>query len=129
MPTAKITFHNLEQISQLIDAVDKNKEHVIAKASFTLELPEGTFPDMSVMLRHPFGTRFRGEPLEVDRPTGSYQGNWSYSAFRDIVEDYCRSRIGETGSGFKIVGGSNNLFVGNQIRSTSQAYQMEISEE
>lgn len=70
---------------------------MFSQAIFSLELEGHTYPDMSVTIRQPFGTDFATEPLEVEPPAGSYQGNWNHSEFSEAVEDYYRGLIGEHG--------------------------------
>ena len=62
---------------------------------------------MYVEVRHPFGTSFESEPLEVSPPVGSYHGNWNHNEFRDLVERYYRRVFGPEGKGIGIAGGTD----------------------
>jgi len=88
---------------------DPNQKHLISCAFFTLEHAGKTYTDMSVGLRQPFGTDYATEPIEFEKASGSYSGNWNKDDFRDAVEDYYRSAIRTGGGG--AVRTRNNTFV------------------
>src|SRR5438874_8796962 len=95
MSTATVTFHKLIQDTQDLATDDPKASHMESRAFFSLSVHGTDYPDMSVVLRQPFGTDYATEPVEVEQPTGSYSGNWNHNAFRDAVEDYYRSRSEE----------------------------------
>src|SRR5438874_4383192 len=100
MSTATVTFHKLIQDTQDLATDDPNASHMESRAFFSLSVHGTDYPDMSVVLRQPFGTDYATEPVEVEQPTGSYSGKWNHNEFRDAVEDYYRSAIGSQGRMF-----------------------------
>jgi hypothetical protein len=117
MSKAKVTFHMLIQGTQ--DPIaDPNQNQMISRAFFMLEHAGKTYTNMSVSLRQPVGTDYATAPIEVEKPSGSYSGNWNHNDFRDAVEDYYRSAIRVGGGG--AVRMRNNTFV------FSKSYEIDI---
>jgi hypothetical protein len=125
---AKVTFHKLIQDTQDLVASDPNQNHMVSRAFFTLDVRGKQYADMSVTLRQPFGTDYAKEPIEVEKPSGSYGGNWNHNDFRDTVEDYYRSAIGSGGSGIRLGPGSQNIRIRNNTFVFSKAYEIDIPE-
>lgn len=123
---AKVTFRQLIQDTQDLAASDPNQNHMISRAFFTLEVGGKQYADMSVTLRQPFGTDYAKEPIEVEKPSGSYTGNWNHNDFRDAVEDYYRSAIGSGGSGIGLGPGSQNIRMRDNMFGFSKSYDIEI---
>jgi len=126
MTTATLTFQKLIQEAQDVSSTDPNQNYVLSKAFFALEVGDNHYADMSVILRQPFGTDYTKEPVEVEKPFGSYAGNWDHNAFRKIVEDYYRSAIGSQGRAMKIGPGSENVRMRGNTIVFSKSYQLEI---
>jgi hypothetical protein len=126
MTTATLTFQKLIQEAQDVSSTDPNQNYVLSKAFFSLEVGDNHYADMSVILRQPFGTDYTKEPVEVEKPFGSYAGNWDHNAFRKIVEDYYRSAIGSQGRAMKIGPGSENVRMRGNTIVFSKSYQLEI---
>jgi hypothetical protein len=122
MPTATITFHQIAQTSQAILPNEPTQEHLIGDASFTLEYGGETYRDMRVAFRHPFGTNYESDPIEAEKPTGSYQGNWNHNAFRDALEDYYRGAFGRA---FKIGPGAG-MIMGDNSFVRDKSYTIDI---
>ena len=78
---AKLTFHKLIQDTQDVVSGDPNQNHMVSRAYFTLDLGGKQYGDMSVVLRQPFGTDYATEPIEVEKASGSYTGNWNCRSF------------------------------------------------
>ena len=125
---AKVTFHQLVQDTQYVAASDPNQNHMISQAFFTLEVGGKQYGNMSVVLRQPFGTDYAKEPIEVEKPKGSYTGNWNHNEFRDAVEDYYRSAIGNQGNAIRISPGSSNTRMRNNMIGISKSYDIDIPE-
>jgi hypothetical protein len=126
MTTATLTFQKLIQEAQDVSSTDPNQNYVLSKAFFSLEVGDNHYADMSVILRQPFGTDYTKEAVEVEKPFGSYAGNWDHNAFRKIVEDYYRSAIGSQGRAMKIGPGSENVRMRGNTIVFSKSYQLEI---
>ena len=122
MNKATVTFTKLVQDTQDLSAIDLNQNHMASKAFFTLEVNDKRYPDMSVVLRQPFGTDYTKEPIEVEKPSGSYTGNWNHNAFRDIVEDYYRGAIGRAIG----IRGGPNIRMHNNTFEFFKGYQLDI---
>jgi hypothetical protein len=123
---AKVTFNQLNQDTQDLAASDPDQNHMISRAFFTLEVGGKQYADMSVTLRQPFGTDYAKEPIEVEKPAGSYKGNWNHNDFRDAVEDYYRSAIGSGGSGIRVGAGSTNIRMRDNKFVFSKTYEFDI---
>ena len=119
MSKANITFHTL---IQNIQELGGNQNHMISRAFFILEHGGKTYTDMSVNLRQPFGSEYAGELIEVEKPSGSYSGNWNHNDFGDVVEDYYRSAIG----GAFGIGSGVNIRMQNNMFDFSKAYGIEL---
>lgn len=72
---------------------DPNDEHLICRAFFTLEVGGKTYDDMSVLMRHPFGTPWE-ETVEVEKPVGSFPGILGHNQFHEIADHYFRKACG-----------------------------------
>jgi hypothetical protein len=123
---AKVTFHKLVQDTQDLAASDPNQNHMVSRAFFTLDVGGKQYADMSVTLRQPFGTDYADEPIEVEKPSGSYAGNWNHNDFRDTVEDYYRGAIGSGGRGIRLGPGSQNIRMRNNTFGFSKSYDIDI---
>jgi hypothetical protein len=75
-----------------------------SKVDFDIELKGKTYPNMSAILRQPYGSDYSTEPIEAEKPKGGYTGNWNRNAFRDAAEDYYRLTLASVR-----IGGSGNL--------------------
>ena len=126
MTTATLTFQKLIQEVQDVSSTDPKQNHLVSRAFFRLDLNDKHYADMSVILRHPFGTDYTKEPIEVEKPFGSYAGNWNHNAFRKIVEDYYRSAIGSQGKAMRIGPGSGNVRMRGNTIGFLKSYQLEI---
>jgi hypothetical protein len=126
MTTATLTFQKLIQEVQDVSSTDPKQNHVVSKAFFRLDVNDQHYADMSVIVRQPFGTDYAKEPIEVEKPFGSYAGNWNQDAFRKIVEDYYRSAIGSQGRAMRIGPGSENVRMRGNTIGFSKSYQLEI---
>jgi hypothetical protein len=77
-----------------------------------------------VTVRQPFGTDYTKEPIEVEKPSGSYKGNWNHNDFHDIVEKYYRSMIGNI---IELAPGTQNVQMKNiKIVGPSNSYSIVI---
>jgi isocitrate dehydrogenase len=124
---ATITFHDLIQETQHVAASDPNREHMVARAWFTLDIGGKQYRNMSATLRQPFGTAYADEPIEVEKPSGPYKGNWDHNAFREIVEDYYRGLIGNQGKVMRIAPGGQDIQMQNiKMTGFSKTYTMEV---
>jgi hypothetical protein len=65
---AKVTFHKLIQDTQDLVASDPNRNHMVSRAFFTLDVRGKQYADMSVTLRQPFGTDYAKKPIEIEKP-------------------------------------------------------------
>jgi len=126
MSTATVTFHKLIQEAQDVSSTDSKQNHVVSRVFFRLDLNDEHYADMSVILRQPFGTDYAKESIEVEKPFGSYAGNWNHNAFRKIVEDYYRSAIGSQGKAMRIGPGSGNVRMRGNTIGFLKSYQLEI---
>ena len=126
MSTATVTFHKLIQEAQDVSSTDSKQNHVVSRVFFRLDLNDEHYADMSVILRQPFGTDYAKESIEVEKPFGSYAGNWNQDAFRKIVEDYYRSAIGSQGKAMRIGPGSGNVRMRGNTIGFLKSYQLEI---
>ena len=126
MSTATVTFHKLIQEAQDVSSTDSKQNHVVSRVFFRLDLNDEHYADMSVILRQPFGTDYAKESIEVEKPFGSYAGNWNHNAFTKIVEDYYRSAIGRQGRAMRIGPGSENIRMRGNTIGFSKSYQLEI---
>jgi hypothetical protein len=123
MRTATVILHKLIQDTQDNAPDNPDEKHMLSQVFFTLVEPDGKrHSDMSAVLRQPFGTDYATEPIEVDPPTGSYNGNWNHNAFRDTVENYYRSVLA---SAFHL-GPNTGIRMRNNVFSLSKTYQIEI---
>jgi len=126
MSTATVTFHKLIQEAQDVSSTDSKQNHVVSRVFFRLDLNDKHYADMSVILRQPFGTDYAKESIEVEKPFGSYAGNWNHNAFRKIVEDYYRSAIRSQGRAMRIGPGSGNVRMRGNTIGFLKSYQLEI---
>ncbi len=92
---------------------------------FDLDVGGQNYSNMQATLRQPYGTDYKTEPIEAERPTGSYNGNWSHNQFRDAAEDYYRSAIGSRGSMISI-GPDSGVVMENNLFEFSKTYQIDI---
>src|SRR5712692_8297285 len=123
---AIVTFHELIQDTQDTATGDPNQQHMLSKASFTLNVGGQHYPNMSVVLRQPFGTDYATEPIEAERPVGPYKGNWNHHQFREAAEDYYRRAIGSQGSGIRVGPNVRELRMRNNKFVFSKSYQLDI---
>lgn len=112
MPIVKVTFHKCIQDSQ---DYGSDEEHMVSRIFFSLEIEGRKYENLHVDIKQSVGSNYESSPIEVYRPQG-YQGPLNYEAFRNAVEQYYRSLVGSTGSGIRIVGGTNvrmrnNVFI------------------
>ncbi len=126
MTTATLTFQKLIQEVQDVSSTDPKQNQLVSKAFFRLDVNDQHYADMSVILRQRFGTDYAKEPIEVEKPSGSYAGNWNQDAFRKIVEDYYRRAIGRQGRAMRIGPGSENVRMRGNTIGFSKSYQLEI---
>ena len=126
MTIATLTFQKLIQEAQDVSSTEPKQNHLISRAFFRLDLNDKHYAGMSVILRQPFGTDYTKEPIEVEKPFGSYVGNWNQDAFRKIVEDYYRSAIGRQGRAMRIGPGSENIRMRGNTIGFLKSYQLEI---
>ena len=126
MTTATLTFQKLIQEAQDVSSTDPKQNHLVSRAFFRLDVNDKHYANMSVILRHPFGTDYTKEPIEVEKPFGSYAENWNQDAFRKIVEDYYRSAIGSQGKAMRIGPGSGNVRMRGNTIGFLKSYQLEI---
>jgi hypothetical protein len=121
---AKIRFHKLIQDTQDVMGGDLNQNHMVSRAYFTLDFGGNQYGDMSVVLRQPFGTDYATEPIEVEKPSGSYNGNWNHNDFRDAVEDYYRDALGRAIR----IGPDSSVRMQNNVIALSKSYEIDIPE-
>jgi hypothetical protein len=126
MTTATVTFHKLIQDTQDLATANPNENHMVSRAFFTLQVGDAQYPDMSVVLRQPFGTDYASEPVEVEKPSGSYNGNWDHNAFRDAAEDYYRGAVGAQGRGIRLGPNVQNIRMRNNTFGFSKTYKIQI---
>ena len=126
MTTATLTFQKLIQEAQDVSSTDPKQNQLVSRAFFRLDVNDQPYADMWVILRQPLGTDYAKEPIEVEKPSGSYTGNWNQDAFRKIVEDYYRSAIGRQGRAMRIGPGSENVRMRGNTIGFSKSYQLEI---
>ncbi len=107
MPKVRVAFHKVLQNTQNYHSFDKKADHMVSTLFFSLEVGGRHYPDLRVEIRHPFGTDFKLEPVEVAKPVGSYVGPWNHAAFRDLCEKCYRKAVGAEGSGIRITGGKD----------------------
>ena len=126
MTIATLTFQKLIQEAQDVSSTESKQNHVVSRVFFRLDLNDEHYADMSVILRQPFGTDYAKESIEVEKPFGSYAGNWNHNAFRKIAEDYYRSAIGSQSRAMRIGPGSENVRMRGNTIGFSKSYQLEI---
>jgi hypothetical protein len=121
---AKVTFHKLIQEKQDGVPSELNQNQMISRAYFILEVGGKQYGDMSVILRQPFGTEYAKEPIEAEKPSGSYTGNWNHNEFRDAAEDYYRRCMG----GAISFGPDISVSMDDNIMEFSKSYEIDIPE-
>ena len=126
MSKAVVTFQKLVQDTQDLATNDPNQDHMISRVFFTLDVNGRHHPDMSATLRQPFGSDYTNEPIEVEKPKGSYAGNWNHNDFRDAVENYYRLAIGSKGSGIRLGPESQNIRMRDNTFIFSMSYDFDI---
>jgi len=128
MKMATIKFKELIQDIHDVETDDPAQQIMRSRASFTLDVDGEEYDDMSVVLKQPFGTNYAQEPLEVEKPSGSYPGDrWNHNEFHDAVEDYYRSAIGERGGAIRLGPNATNIRMrNNKIGGLSKTYQFNI---
>ena len=112
MQTGKVTLQKLIQDSQ---DYGSNDEHMISRVFFDFEVEGQKYEGLYADIKQTVGSSFENAPLEVSKPV-NYTGPFNFEAFHEIVEQYYRSLIGQSGSGIHITGGKklrmhNNTFV------------------
>jgi len=116
MQTGKITLQKLIQDSQDYGSTE---EHMISRVFFDFELDGHTYEGLYADIKQTVGSSFENASLEVSKPM-NYKGPFNYEAFHQIVEQYYRSLVGQSGSGIHTTAGTNirmrhNIFVQPQI--------------
>lgn len=123
MRTARVVFRMCIQDSQDYGSDD---EHMVSRVFFDLDLDGRQYMDLYVDIKQPVGSSFENTPLEIGAPQG-YEGPFNYQAFRDAVEAYYRSLVGEHGSGIHIEGASN-VRMRNNTHVQEKQVQFEVAE-
>lgn len=97
-----------------------NNEHMVSRVFFLVDGKE-----YQCNLRQPYGESFSYEkdPIEVDPPEG-LEDVVNYGQFRDEVEKYYRSLVGNNGGMIHIEGSVNNIRMMNN--TFVQTYNTEI---
>ncbi|MDH5699305.1 MAG: hypothetical protein OEZ41_05015 [Nitrospirota bacterium] len=95
MQTGKITLQKLIQDSQ---DYGSNDEHMISRVFFDFELDGHKYEGLYADIKQTVGSSFEDAPLEVSKPM-NYRGPFNYEAFHQIVEEYYRSLVGQSGAG------------------------------
>jgi hypothetical protein len=116
MQTGKITLQKLIQDSQ---DYGSNDEHMISRVFFDFELEGQKYEGLYADIKQTVGSSFENAPLEVSKPM-NYKGPFNLEAFHNIVEQYYRSLVGQSGSAIHITGGTNfrmrnNTFVQSYV--------------
>jgi hypothetical protein len=128
MPTpAKITFRRLIQNKHTVTPAASTKKFMESEVIFDLDIGDKHYANMSATLRQPYGTDYKTEPIEAEKPTGGgYDfAKWSHNQFHDAAEDYYRSAIGSQGSMISIGEGSGVVMEDNLFEFT-KSYPIEI---
>jgi hypothetical protein len=124
---AKITFRKLIQNTQTITPGESTQKHMESKVIFDLDVGGKHYANMSATLRQPYGTDYKTEPIEAEKPTGGYDCNrWNHNQFRDAAEDYYRSAISSGGGGMISVGEGSGVVLQNNLFNFSKSYQIDI---
>lgn len=103
MQTGKIFLQKLIQDSQDYGSTE---EHMISRVFFDFELDGHTYEGLYADIKQTVGSSFENAPLEVSKPM-NYKGPFNYEAFHQIVEQYYRSLVGQSGAGMHNEGGTN----------------------
>jgi hypothetical protein len=111
MPTFKVTFHELLQDSQEYGSDD---EHMISRVFFSLSVDGGNVGDFSADLKQVVGSDIQNNEIEVGPPWG-YDGPFDHQGFSKAAREYFRNRVGSTGTGIHIVGGSHIRMLNNRV--------------
>ena len=77
-----------------------------------------------MVLRQPFGTDYATEPMEVEKTSGSYPGNWNHNEFRDAVEDYYRDAL----TRMMRIGQGSSVRMRNNAIEFPKSYEIDIPE-
>lgn len=103
MQTGKITLQKL-----ILDSQDygSNDEHMISRVFFDFELDGHKYEGLHADIKQTVGSSFEHAPLEVSKPV-NYKGPFNFEAFHNIVEQYYRSLVGQSGSGIHVTGSTN----------------------
>lgn len=91
---ATVRFKSFLQEQQIIHP-DTKKEMLRSRINLDLDLGGTVYPDLSVTVAQPYGTRYEEAPLEVGRVQG-YDGNLPYQAIARAAENYYRSVMTRT---------------------------------
>jgi hypothetical protein len=88
---------------------------MISRVFFDFELDGQKYEGLYADIKQTVGSSFDDAPLEVSKPK-NYNGPFNFEAFHEIVEQYYRSLVGQSGSGIHIEGDANlrmrhNMFV------------------
>ena len=89
MPTGYFTFTHIIQDAEDYNSFEKNTDYMVTQVFFDLEV-EKKFYNMLVEVRHPFGSDYNKDLLEVGPWQGEYRGPRNHSIFAEEVEKYYR---------------------------------------
>jgi hypothetical protein len=128
MKQATITFHKLIQNTQTITPEEASPNKFMeSKVIFDLDIGDKHYANMSATLRQPYGTDYKAEPIEAEKPTGSYDcAKWNHNQFHDAAEDYYRTAISSGGGGIISVGPGSGVELRNNLFSFSKSYPIDI---
>jgi len=124
MAKAKVLFRELIQDSQDYGSDD---EHMVSRVFFDLEIDGKKYKGIYADVKQPVGSSFESAPLEVSIPE-NYKGPFNFEAFRNVVEQYYRSLVGNRGFGIHIEGGSNIRMRNNRfIQSGVAEFEVQVA--
>ncbi len=106
MRKARVNFHKIIVDSQEYGSDD---EYMVSRVFLDLEIGGQKHPNLDADIKQTVGGSFDTTPIEVESPPG-YKGPFNYMAFREAVEGYYRSLVGEKGSLFLLKGKGTRMY-------------------
>lgn len=104
MTKATILFQKCIQNAQELGS---NDDFMVSRIFFSIQLPDRQIENLHTDIKQPAGGDYEKDTLEVSPPQNLKGIAIDYSVFRNLAEKYYRNLIGSSGSGIRIVGGSN----------------------
>jgi hypothetical protein len=123
MPTVvQVHFVGILQDRQDLGSAD---DQMLSTVYFSMSEGARTWPQLEAHIKQTPGAPYADAPLEVEFP--AYDGPMNYAAFRECVEDYYRSAVGQAGQMFRIGPGATNIRMRNNRFGFEQDCSFEAS--